>query len=299
MIGGIQTDVLFSMLALAFILLMGMMAWTRGTVGSLKSLFSWVAAFSLGIFIFKHGVGLYESWSGKVIPNWVAGVASLVLAVIAARILGKWSFERVFGEEGPLAWMMRGPMGAALSLIPSIAILILVSLMVRITGSVYELTQLNEMTRGLEPGAIVSLPEKPLSTRWRDGVEIWPKSKWALDQLDPLTSVANRNLAALVMTSFDPNLRRALRERPSTKPIVEHPEVTRLIDDKELIKMISAETGAVSPVKFLLSAKFRIALRDPGLKKMLEGLDMADEIESVLTGKEVPRDKSWLKKIFS
>ena len=303
MTAAIQTDVMFSTLALAFIILMAMIAWTRGTVGSLKALFSWLAAFACGIFVFKHGVELYESWSGKAIPGLVAAIASFILAgltFIAARILGGWAFERIFGEEGPLSWMMRGPMGATLSLIPSLAMLIFVSLMTRITGSVYELQQVTEMTQGnIKPGSVESLPTKPLTARWRDGVEVWPGSKWALDQLDPLTSVAHRNLGALVMASFNPDLRDALIERPSTSKIVQHKEVVRLIDDPELRKMVAPERGGISPVKFLLNAQFRIALRNRELHEMLQKLDMADEIESVLTEKEIPRNKSWLKKIFS
>lgn len=302
MILAIQTDVMFSTLALAFILLMAMIAWARGTVGSLKALFSWIAAFACGIFAFKHGVEFYESWSGKVVPSFVAAVASFILAglvFLGARILGGWAFQRIFGEEGPLAWMMRGPMGAALSLIPSLAMLIFISLMVRITGSVYEFTQITEMTQGtVRPGNVESLPTKPLTSRWRDGVEVWPGSKWALDQLDPLTSVAHRNLAAAVMASFNPDIRRALEQRPSTREIVRHEEVVRLIDDPELQKMVEPGQN-IRPVKFLIAAQFRIALRNDELRKMLREVDMADEIESVLTGKETPRDKSWLKKIFS
>lgn len=299
--GGIQFDVLFSTLGLAFVLLMAMRAWRKGALSSIKRLFSWVAAIGAAVFMFKHGVGFYESGSGASVPGWLTGVVSCVMAVAAfalARLIGRWAFERTFGEEGPLAAVMKGPSGAVLSLIPSTLVLLLLSLMIRMTGSVYELDQINQMTQMSRVGSVTKLAAKPLFTRWRDGVEIWPKSKWALDQLDPLTSVANRNLAALVVASFVPEINAELRKREQTSWIANHPEVVKLVADEDLKGLISGEAGMSAP-KFLLNVKLREALRDEELSRKLSKIDMADEIESILTGKDYPRNKTWLRKIFS
>ena len=300
--GGIQTDVMFSTLALAFIIVMAINAWMRGVLGTMKVLFSWAAAIAGAIFVYKHGVDFYEASSGKTLDIRVVHVFSVVLAAvgfIVARILGKWAFERVFGDEGPLHWMMRGPIGAALSLIPSAAMLLLISLLVRMTGSVYELAQIDQITANTRPGSVSSLPAKPLTTRWRDGVEIWPKSKWALDQIDPLTNVAQRNLALFLVASYEPGLKHALRRRSSTQTVANHPTVVALVEDPNMQKIISGDSGGLSPAGFLWNNKIREALHDRELRKLLNKQDMADEIESVLTGQESPRNKSWLKKIFS
>lgn len=297
-----QTDVMFSTLALAYILVMAMAAWTRGVLGAMKALFSWAAAVAAAIFMFKHGVGFYESSAGKQLPLWSTNVVSIVLAGVAfivARIVGKWAFERVFGDEGPLFWMMKGPIGAALSLIPSCAMLLLISMMVRMTGSVYEVGQIAQITANQRPGSVSRLPDKPITTRWRDGVEVWPMSKWALDQLDPLTNVPQRNLAQLLMAAYEQPVRAEFRRRESTRTIIEHPNVVALLADEELRAIIKGESGSISPAGFLWNQKIREALKDRELRKQLSTLDMADEIESVLTGQEKPRNKSWLKKIFS
>ena len=183
--------------------IMAMYGWTRGVLTSFRAVGSWAAGIAAGIWAFGNGQDALAKYAGIEFGTGLTTVNALILAVVTfvgVRWLIKVSLNGLFGEDGPLEGFFRGPSGALLSLIPTLAITLLFCFLVRWMGTSVELHRLDQAIATGKDYTVAEFPKQPLTLRMRDSIERVPNARIVLDSVDPLSRTAQRNLAALLIS---------------------------------------------------------------------------------------------------
>jgi len=296
-------DSVFVLLAAGFQIYLAVRAWRHGALEMLWTLLAWTGASFAAVFVFRHAPVLAESYGGSELgpaKSLIVGIVAAVVAFAAVRYAIKWAIHKAFGPESHLGGWMYGGTGSIVSVLPGLIFLLLVALLLRATGTMFELEGVDRISasRGVIDAA--NYPETPVPTRWRNSLEGLPQVAPVLDLFDPVSTPARRNLAALLLASFNPVLRDQLRRSPAAGQVATHPVTVELVENApDLSELISGTDGGFKYFRLLRHPKVEQALHDTSLRKSLEQLDVADEIKSILTGQTVPARKKWLERIFS
>jgi hypothetical protein len=296
-------DSLLVVLAGLFVVFMAVRAWHHGALEMLWTVLSWSGGGAVSALAFRHGPNLLASQGGIPLDEGQRMVASVVFSVVAfavTRGLIVWTIRRAFGPETKLGGWMYGGTGSIISVLPSLAFLLLVSLLIRGTGTMFELESVDRMSAAgtLEERARHAVIPGP--TRWRNGMEGLPHVAAILDTFDPLSSPARRNLAALVLAGYHEGLRLQLRRSPITEAAAKHPLTVELTEHSpDLAALVAGTDGEFKYYRLLRHPKINQALADAELRNSLAQVDVADEIRALVSGKLLPPRKKWLEKIFS
>ena len=296
-------DTMLVILAIGFIVFIAIRSWKRGALEMLWTLLSWSGgSFAAGL-AFRHLPTLINEHSslhldaGKSI---VAGVICSVLTFAIVRSLIVSLIHRIFGPESHLGGWMYGGTGSIISILPSTAFILLVALLVRGTGTMFELESLDRIGAQMNLSARAGLAVIPTATRWRNSLEGLPHISSVLNLFDPVSTPARRNLAALIIASHDPTLKLQLRRSGITSDSANHPITVELVDHSpDIAQLVSGSGGEFKYFRVLRNPKLDQALTDNTLRKSLEEIDVPDEIRALVTGRSVPPRKKWLEKIFS
>ncbi|RFC47265.1 MAG: hypothetical protein DVB23_001218 [Verrucomicrobia bacterium] len=296
-------DSLLLLLAAMFVLFMAVRAWHHGALEMLWTLLSWSVGGAVSALAFRHGPNLLITHGGIALDEGQRMVASVIFAVAAfaiARGLIVWAIRRAFGPESKLGGWMYGGTGSIISVLPSLAFLVLLSLLIRGTGTMFELESVDRMSAAGSPEDRAKYAALPGPTRWRNGLEGLPNVAVILDTVDPLATPARRNLAALVLASYHEGLRSQLRRSPITATVAKHPITVELTEHSpDLASLVAGTDGEFKYYRLLRHPKLNLALADAELRNSLEQVDVADEIRALVSGRSMPPRKKWLEKIFS
>lgn len=296
-------DSVFVLIAALFAGYMAVRAWTNGAMALLWALASWIAGGFAGWWVFNHGIDLLQRYGDVKLDSFMTTVVSGGMAVITfslVRLVTKALFLKVFGKDSFLGNWMYGGSGAVLSLLPTTAICLLLALMIRINGTMWELNEIDKISAKAAQLERGNYPETIAAVRWRNAVENLPKSQQILNTVDPITPVARRNLANLMMASYNGLLAQQLRSHKATRDIANHPAVIDLYDDPELQTLIAGGMQYNKYFDILRHRRLRQTLNDyPDLRRELSSLDMADEIRTIITGSRRKKRLPWVERIFS
>jgi len=296
-------DTALVVLAVIFMIFMAVRAWNRGALEMLWTLLSWSGGGFTSALAFRHGPTLLTTYAGIELDDGkrlVAGVICAVAAFAIVRGIIVWLIHRIFGPESHLGGWMYGGTGSIVSVLPSLGFLLLVSLLIRGTGTMFELESIDRMAANTSAEARAKLSEIPRPTLWRNSLEGLPQMPSIMNIFDPVATPARRNLAALLLASFDETLRFQLRRSPITGDIVNHPITTELIENSpDLNTLIAGTAGEFKYFRLLRHPKIDQALADNDLRKSLEQIDVADEVRAIVTGRSTPPRRKWLEKISS
>lgn len=294
-------DSIFVVAAAVFTLVMAFRAWRKGALDSIWSLASWGSGAAAGWWIYNSAPQLLARYAEVRLNQGAAFVASLVMAVLTfafIRKVARMALDRFFGPGTLLGGWMYGGTGSILSTLPSFALIVLVALIVRVTGTMMELHQIDQITSSREHWTQENLPEENLLARWRDSIEGLPQGASVLDLVDPVSTVPRRNLAAVLLASFNPYVRGRLWDWPNMREIATHPLVRQMVErDLELNELIAGQSAEWKYYRLLRHPRLTEALQDERLRKALSGVDATDELRAILTGQPPKRRLRWLERI--
>lgn len=294
-------DSVFLSFGALFTLVMAVRAWRKGALESIWSLASWGSGASAGWWIYHNAPELLAKYADVRLVQGAAFVASLIMAVVTfalVRKLARTVLDRLFGPETVLGGWMYGGTGSILSLLPSFALIVLVALGIRFTGTLLELRQIDGLTASREQWTKENLPEENLLARWRDAIEGLPKGADVLDLVDPVSTVQRRNLAAVLLASFNPYVRSKLWDWPEIREIATHPQVRQMVEnDLEMNELIAGQSAYWKYCRLLNHPTVTQALGDERLRKALTGVDAVSELRAILTGQAPKRKLRWLERI--
>jgi hypothetical protein len=296
-------DTLLLVMAAMFVIFMAVRAWHHGALEMVWTMLSWAGGASSAALAFRHGPDLLITYGGTELDpgqKMIAGFLFSIGTFAAVRGFIVWLIRRAFGPESKLGGWMYGGTGSILSLLPSLTFLLLLCLLIRGTGTMFELESVDRMSAagGLEERA--KYANVPAPTRWRNGLEGLPSIASVLDTFDPVATPARRNLAAIVLASYNEGMRVHLRRSPVTELAANHPITVELVEHSpDLMELVSGTKGEFKYYRLLRHPKLNQALADAELRNSLAQVDVADEIRALVTGRSMPPRKKWLEKIFS
>lgn len=259
------------LLSLIFVIVAFLMASSRGVVGLLAS----GLATSAGFATLLAGFHFLPEW-GKtyldVEPTWKfsAGVsaAAAFLVFLVLRVVLNLLFKRLFNRDSPLHAFSDGTGGGLLSLVPSLATVLVFLTCVRVAGTVQELNYIDSLSRARVGEAAGRVPGYPISASWRNSTERLPFLAPALDWVDPLGGREDRNTAAFVLAARGSDLRRHLEDQPETGDLMLLPHWAEL----------SADPGVAEA----LTKTDRVALvRAPAIRRVASGGEMRHHLVGV------------------
>ncbi|MEM1297133.1 MAG: hypothetical protein AAGH89_17335 [Verrucomicrobiota bacterium] len=296
-------DSLFVLIGTIFAVYMAIRSWTKGAMALLWALASWIAGGFAGWWVFNHGIDLLQRYGDVKLDSFMTTIVSGGMAVITfslVRLVTKAFFEKVFGKDSFLGNWMYGGSGAVLSMLPTTAILLLLALLIRINGTMWELNEIDKISARAGQWTERSYPKTIAAVRWRNAVENLPKSQQILNAVDPITPVARRNLANLLIASYNGTLAQQLGNHKNTREIANHPAVTELYSDPEIKVLIEGGMQYNKYFDILHHRRLRRTLQDyPDLRRELGSIDMADEIRTVITGSRRKKRLPWIERIFT
>jgi uncharacterized membrane protein len=296
-------DTVFVLLAAGFQIYLAVRAWRHGALEMLWTLLAWTGASFAAMFAFRHAPVLVAGYEGAELgpaKNLIVGVVAAVAAFAAVRYAIHWAVHKVFGPESHLGGWMYGGTGSVVSVLPGLVFLLLVALLLRATGTMFELESVDRISASRGVLDADNYPDTPPPTKWRNALEGLPQVAPVMDLFDPVATPARRNLAALLLASFNPSLRDRLRQSAVTGEVATHPVTVELVENApDLAELIAGADGGFKYFRLLRHPKVEQALHDTSLRKSLEQVDVADEIKAILTGQSVPARKKWLERIFS
>ena len=299
----LQEDSLFVLLGSIFAVYMAIRAWTKGAMELLWAVASWGAGISAGMLAYSHGPGILDRYAGLQIGGAMEYVVSGALAVVAfaiVRMIAKTILTQVFGPETTLGGWMYGASGGILSFIPTAAILLLIMMLVRMNGTIWEMNQVDKIARDPAVWTEQTYPDRLATVKWRNGVEGLPQGNVFLDFLDPVTPVARRNLVMLLLAGYHSPVLAKLQAHPSIETIANNAEVLELLENNPDIQTtIASEKSAIKYWELLRHREVRYVLSNDDLRRELSQLDMAAEIKAALIKTSTEKRIPWLKRIFS
>lgn len=296
-------DTLLVVMAAIFVIFVAFRAWHHGALEMVWTMLSWAGGASSAALAFRHGPDLLATFGDTQFDpgqKMIAGFLFSIGTFAAVRGLIVWLIRRVFGPESQLGGWMYGGTGSILSLLPSLTFLLLISLLIRGTGTMFELESVDRMSAAGSLAVRSKSAALPAPTKWRNGLEALPGLAAVLDTFDPVGTPARRNLAAIVLASYNEDMRVHLRRSPITELAAKHPITLELVEHSpDLAELISGTKGEFKYYRLLRHSKLNQALADTELRNSLAQMDVADEIRALVTGRSMPPRKKWLEKIFS
>lgn len=294
-------DSFFVVAGTLFTLVMAFRAWRRGALESIWSLASWGSGAAAGWWIYHSAPQLLARYADIRLNQGAAFLASLVMGVLTFALVRKFArsaLDHLFGPGTLLGGWMYGGTGSILSTLPSFALILLVALVVRISGTMFELSQMDQLTASREKWTHENMPEKNVLARWRDGIEGLPQGTAVLDLVDPVSTLPRRNLAVVLLASFNPAVRGRMWDWPGMREVASHSLVREMVErDLELNELIAGQSAEWKYYRLLRHPRVTQALQDERLRKALTEVDAAEEVRAILTGQTPKRRLRWLERI--
>ncbi len=232
----------FVPIILAVVLTLGLMisAWRFGVANHLAAGLSAAAGIGVGIVTFVYLPGIVKNAVDVTLSTKVVVIISFITGLLLMGILRyalRAFFRMLFNADSPLHNLSDGPVGAVIALIPAAILLFVLGTGLRMTGTLMELRQLQNITRTGVQWGTKNYPEWPLTTRWRDTVESIPLATTILDPLDPVSRKPARNLTGLLIASKNTRLRKEFESTTQAGEIVKSQLFLDLEQNEDVIKL--------------------------------------------------------------
>ncbi len=296
-------DSLFVLLSAILALFMAVRAWSKGAMAPLWALLSWGVGGAAGYWMFNNGIALMQRYADLNVAGKTTLITQSFLAILTfslISLLSKALLKHIFSKDSLFGNWMYGAGGAVLSLLPTAAILLGIALLIRLNGTIWEMNEVDKVAARANQWTERSYPPTVAPVRWRNSVENLPKGRFVLDLVDPISAVPQRNLAHLILASYQATLADGLREHYPTREIANHPAVIELLEDPGLNQTVAGAMEFEKYFGLLYHEKIRRTLRDyPDLREELAKIDMADEVRVIATGSRAEKRLPWLERVFS
>lgn len=250
-------------------------AWKHGVVGML-----WGVTGALGGIL----VGL-AAWDFFVkslnLSNPVkAGVCFVIglMGYAMIRQIAKSILQEIFDRDGPLHFFRGGPGGAILSLIPGLITIGIVAFCLRVGGTLADLDRFEKVSIEGVDFLTPNYPRRSIFSKWRDGVERIGPVGGVLEMADPLCPVAERNLAALLITTKKATLFNVLSQDPETRPLMTSPIFQALRADPEIHELNMTSRH----VALMRNPKIQQAALDPSIRTDLLQLELHRVVDAFM-----------------
>lgn len=259
------------LIATLFVVMAFLIAMHQGVVVMLNSGISLAVALAVLLVGVEWGPALARQYfdielSWKFLLGVCGGLALFVFLV--TRLILSFVLRALFNRDGFLHPLSDGIGGGVISLGPSLLTALVFFLCVRLAGTVLELNHIDSLAR---PGISAmggGIPPYPLSTRWRDALDSLPFMGDALDAIDPFSPRAERNAAALALSTKGAALDAYLKREPETGPLAELPDWQLLLSDPGVAK---ANAG-LDRLALLMSPAVASAAGNPATRSRLQRL---------------------------
>lgn len=167
--------------------------------------------------------------------------------------------------------------GGILGFIPALLLLWGGALAVRWTGAAGHLRQIEEATKTGDPGPLDQTAVfDRLSLALRRGAV-----GDFLNRTDPLNAQESGTLGALLVLMNNPGVWERTVHHPLAGAVVVQPAFRRLRDDRDVLHALSFSHYS----RLLALPEMDTALRDPGLRERLLGLDLETVLHEVISGR--------------
>jgi len=238
---------------------MAVLAVARGVLRLIRGMLKLAIGFAAGAYVFLKA----PEWLGGTVPNpsatllgglsFVGGAAGhLTSGLVLEKLLGGLDPAQASGEN-----LSKGK-AVLLSLLPSGMLLWIGGVLLRLTGSLSGMAQLDQ-----GPAAAV----QPWLAQARSALSQGVIGK-VFNVLDPVTSPEMVRLCEILVTYRDPARWKSVKGDPALRTILNHPKFRRLLDDREVKHAVAHSNYA----RLFTLPEVRAAAADPGLAQALHSL---------------------------
>lgn len=272
-------DYLFLVVSLAIVIGFAVRAWNYGVVNAVWGVIGACGGLIGGFVVYRLVLADLEfGLPAKLALAFVAGL----LVYFVVRGLVKWFLESLFEPNGALQFFVDGIGGVMLSLIPSLLTVAIIAGGLRIGGTLTELRRYEYLATPNRYLKASQYPEKPLATRWRDGMEAIPGFQQGIDGAGLLAPLPDRNLVGLLIVTKKPALKKHLEENLESQPIFEDELFIALLENES----VKALNEAGNRVGLLQHSEVAAAVANPELRSRLEELELSRLVDDYLLSPE-------------
>ena len=274
--GALPFPVNFTTFAIGMIVLCAAVAFTRGVMGMFVGLACLLVGAFAGYASHAKLPEVLERAFGEPSPTFVFLVALafgfsvyVVLRLLAGAIL-----ISPLRKAGGGAGMVRGPIGAALSLIPAAGMVFLAGMGLRLAGSLFSVEH-TDAGVAIEEGQ--SAEQRPFWARWNEAMDRDYLGS-LVAKLDPLATRARGAIGNLLVTLKDDAAGGKLAEDPTAAGVLRAEPVRELVNDPELLDLVERS----DLIRLLDHPKIRRVAADPEVAELLRNLRVEEAVDSSL-----------------
>ncbi len=232
-----------ALLAIIFVGFLAARAWTHGVLKMFWAIIGLALGAAAGFFFFQNSNLLLSRWTpGRELgfrANLFGSVVIALIGYLVFRQLAKTLLKAIFNPEGILSGWSDGFRGSLLSLIPSLATVLIVGLSLRMVGTLLELRSAEKICHPENDYTTNIYPGWPASAEWRNAVERLPYVTDIYQHIDPISRRPERQLTLLLIASKKPLLFSHLEKHNITAPIVAGAQFQSLFEDEEIKKLLA------------------------------------------------------------
>lgn len=253
------THLSLPVLAAVFAAGMAVLALVRGVLRLIRGMLKLAIGFAAGTYVFLKA----PEWLGSAVPNPSGALlGGLSFAGGALGHLGSGAvLEKLLGgmEGAPAAGgKLSAGQSVLLSLLPSGMLMWIGGVLLRLTGSLSGMAQLDQ-----GPEAVA----RPWLDQARAALS-QGKVGQVFNFLDPVTSPEVIRLCEILVTYRDPARWKSVKADPGLGTVLQHPKFRRLLDDREVKYAVAHSNYA----RLFTLPEVRAAAEDPGLAQALRAL---------------------------
>jgi len=242
-------------LAAIFAGIMAVLAMARGVLRLIRGMLKLAIGVAAGAFVFLKA----PEWLAGVMPNPSASMLGGLglLGGAAGHLTSGFVLEKLLGGLDSVQASGQGfskGKAALLSLLPSGLLLWVGGVLLRLTGSLSGLAQVDQGPS--VPPAWLSQARAGLSQGVVGNI---------FNALDPVTSPETVRLCEILVTYRDPARWKSVQGDPALRTVLQHPKFRRLLDDREVKHAVAHSNHA----RLLTLPEVRTAASDPGLAEAL------------------------------
>ncbi|MGK0186732.1 MAG: putative membrane protein required for colicin V production [Verrucomicrobiales bacterium] len=292
----LSLDLSFKTVAVALLILFAIKAFIKGVLRQVWGMICLALGGVAGYFIFQNG----SEWIGNVIehPSGNTVLGASIAGGAAVWMGGKGIVHKIYNGLSQTSndrTMTGRLVGAVISLAPTSFLVWVVATVLRLTGSMSEMSHLDSAVRA-EDGTpaseigIVAQLRQELDRGWLGDV---------LKKTDPFTTEAGHQLASLLVLYNDSDAWERLKNaHPEIAKLLANEKVQRVLNDKQVRNSVAFSDHS----SLLLEPDVQRAATDPEVARQLTYLNIQETAQQVLyepdpEQKENPAGRRFLRRL--
>lgn len=277
--GSLPFPVNFTTLSIALALLGAAVAAVRGVIGMFVGLACMAAGAVAAYSCHSHLPGWLSQIDDNPSPRFVFWVAVGIgfFVYVALRLLAGAILLSPFKRKGGKK-LVGGPIGAALSLIPSAGLVFLLGIGLRMAGTLFSVEHTDQ---SVTTNAGETADERPFWARWNEALDRDYLGS-LIAKLDPLAARAKGAVSNLLVALKDQNVEDGLADDPAAASVLRNQSMRDLVDDPEVNELV--QRGDY--IALLDHPKVKQVANDPTLAPYLESLRVERAVDQSLYAQE-------------